>query len=193
MDGYQLRTEKKKELILKTTFDLLLAFGAHKMSIAEVAKKANVSPVSIYNYFGSKDGLVRSALLHMMEKKIGEYEGILEEPLSFQDKIRKIVFDRGEIANLLEQDLVRAMMDDAAIKDEIERFYETRTLPFFGKLVEAGKREGCIDPQLSPEAVLFYVHMFKEAMARPGFSAQANPAMLQDLNRLLYYGLVGKA
>ncbi len=57
MDGYRIRTEKKKELILKTAFDLILTFGVNKMSIAEVSKKANIFPVSVYNYFGSKIGL----------------------------------------------------------------------------------------------------------------------------------------
>ncbi|MEK5056905.1 hypothetical protein BK126_18750 [Paenibacillus sp. FSL H7-0326] len=59
-------------------------------------------------------------------------------------------------------------------------------------MIELGKQEGCIDPNLSMEAVLFYIQMFKEVLARPGFIAQSSTSMLQDMDRLFYYGLIGK-
>ncbi|PTM57767.1 TetR/AcrR family transcriptional regulator [Desmospora activa] len=193
MDGYQLRTEKKKEQILKTTFELICTFGANKTSIAEVAKKANVSPVSIYNYFGSKDQLIQKSLLRFVEKKIEEYEAILEQDIPFSQKMDQIMFDGGEAAKNIEQDLYRANIDDTVIQAYIEECYQTKTIPFFKKLVDQGKKEGVIDPHLSLESVLLFIQMFKEAFARPGFFAHATPAMLRDIEHLLYYGLIGKA
>lgn len=61
------------------------------------------------------------------------------------------------------------------------------------KLIEQGKQEGFIDPEISIEAALFYIQVFKEALARPGFITQASPTMLRDIDRLFYYGLIGKA
>jgi len=192
MNGYQIRTEKKKEGILKAAFDLILSFGINKMSIAEVAKKAKVSPVSIYNYFGSKEGLVRSAVFHYMEQKIEEYEEILEENLPFQEKIKKIVFDNIENVNYLEQDLLKTVMEHPMIREEIEEFYQTKTIPFFNKLIQEGKRTDSINADISSEAVLLYLQIFKEAITRPGFLTQASPTTLKDLNSLLYFGLLGK-
>lgn len=192
MDGYKLRTEKKKEQIVKITFELILTFGANKISIAEVAKKAKVSPVTIYNYFGSKDELIRSTILHVMEKKMEEYEGILREDISFHEKLGKIMFDSGETAKNLEGDWKQSFMDDAGIKEYIEEFYQNSTIPFFSRLIDEGKKEGYIDQHISLEAILLYIQMFKEVLARPGFFLHSSPSVLRDLNHLLYYGLVGK-
>lgn len=192
MDGYILRTEKKKEQILRTAFDLLCTYGAKKMSIAEVAKKANVSPVTIYNYFESKDQLIRSTLLFIMENRITAYEAVLSQNIPFHKKMKKIMLDQEETAENIQVNLLQSHLDDVVIKTYMEEFYQTKTLPFFTKLVEEGKKEGYIHSDISLESILFYIHMFKEAFAKPGFFTQTNPSMLRDLDHLLYYGLIGE-
>ncbi|MDO3676170.1 TetR/AcrR family transcriptional regulator [Paenibacillus ehimensis] len=193
MNGYRLRTEKKKEQILKTTFDLIFTYELDKLSIADIAKKANVSPVTIYNYFGSRDELIRMTFMHYMDKSLEKYEDILGRTIPFQQKMDLILCDRTEMANQLNVNLIRATAGDPAIREYLEQFYQNKSLPFFEKLINQGKKEGYIDPGLSMEAALLYIRLFKEALARPGFMQQANPSMLQDLNRLFYYGLIGRS
>ncbi|USK33162.1 TetR/AcrR family transcriptional regulator [Bacillus sp. F19] len=193
MDGYLLRTEKKKEQIVRTTFDLLCTYGAKKMSISEVAKKANVSPVTIYNYFESKDQLIRSTLFYIMENRIAEYETILSQDIPFHEKMKKIMIDQEETAENLKINLLQSHLDDVTMKAHMDEFYRKRTLPFFKKLVEEGKKEGSIHPDISLESIIFYIQMFKEALAKPGFFQHTNSSMLRDLDHLLYYGLVGKS
>jgi AcrR family transcriptional regulator len=192
MDGYVLRTEKKKEQILKTTFDLLCTYGAKKMSISEVAKKANVSPVTIYNYFESKDQLIRSTLFFIMEKKIALYETVLSQDIPFHEKMKRIMIDQEETAENIQVNLLQSHLEDVVIQAYLEEFYQKKTIPFFTKLVDEGKKEGNIHPNISLESILFYIQMFKEALAKPGFFAQSNSSMLRDLDHLLYYGLIGK-
>jgi AcrR family transcriptional regulator len=192
MDGYFLRTEKKKEQILMTTFDLLCTYGAKKMRIAEVAKKANVSPVTIYNYFESKDQLIRSTLFFIMEKKIGIYETVLSQDIPFHEKMKRIMVDQEETAENIQINSLQSHLDDVVIQPYREEFFRKKTVPFFTKLVDEGKKEGYIHPDISLESILFYIQMFKEALAKPGFFAQNNPSMLRDLDHLFYYGLIGK-
>ncbi|WP_169818244.1 hypothetical protein [Shimazuella kribbensis] len=47
-------------------------------------------------------------------------------------------------------------------------------------------------PDILLDSILFYIQMFKEAFAKPGFFAQTDPSMLRDLDHLLYCGIVGK-
>lgn len=192
MNGYQLRTEKKKEQIMRTTYDLICRFGIEKTSIAEISKQANVSPVSIYNYFGSKEELVRMTLIDLLNKTMSKYEELLQKAIPFQEKMELFLRDRGEMAERMSMELVQAS-SDPAIREHIEAFYKERTIPFFINLIEIGKQEGCIDSNLSMEAVLLYIQMFKEVLARPGFVAQSSPSMLQDIDRLFYHGLFGKS
>ncbi|KPV61401.1 hypothetical protein QJ48_00295 [Paenibacillus sp. A3] len=193
MNGYRLRTEKKKELILKTTFDLIFTYELDKLSIADIARKANVSPVTIYNYFGSRDELIRMTFIHYMDTTLEKYEDILGTEMPFQQKMDLILCDRSEIANQLNVNLIRATAGDPAIREYLEQFYQNKTLPFFEKLIAQGKQEGYIDPSISMEAIMLYIQLFKEALARPGFMQQASESMLQDLNRLFYFGFIGRS
>ncbi|MBD2864120.1 TetR/AcrR family transcriptional regulator [Paenibacillus oceani] len=191
MNGYQLRTVKKKEQIMRATFDLICKFGIEKTSIAEISKLAKVSPVSIYNYFGNKEELVRMTLIDLMNKTMSKYEELLERMIPFQEKMEFFLRERGEMAECLSMDLVQ-VSSEPVVREQIEAFYKERTIPFFIKLIELGKQEGCIDPNLSMEAVLLYIQMFKEVLAGPGFMEQSSPTILQDIDRLFYYGLIGK-
>lgn len=191
MNGYQLRTVKKKEQIMKATFDLIRKYGAEKTSIAEISKHARVSPVSIYNYFGSKEELIRMTFIDYMSNIMNEYEKLLDKPIPFQEKLELLLGARMNSMDQINSDLIQ-ISDEPSVQEHIEAFYKERTIPFFVKLIEQGKQEGFIDPEISIEAALFYIQVFKEALARPGFITQASPTMLRDIDRLFYYGLIGK-
>lgn len=66
------RNRKKRELILKTAFDLFMERGAG-MAMEELAAAASVSKQTIYNHFGSKEGLMAA----MTAARVAE----LTEPL----------------------------------------------------------------------------------------------------------------
>ena len=55
MDGFERRRQNKKNSILKASLKLFKQYGYNKVSVAEIAKEASVSQVSIYNYFKSKE------------------------------------------------------------------------------------------------------------------------------------------
>lgn len=192
MNGYQLRTVKKKEQIMKATFDLIRKYGAEKTSIVEISKHARVSPVSIYNYFGSKEELIRMTFIDYMSNIMNEYEKLLDKPIPFQEKLELLLGGRMNSMDQINSDFIQ-ISNEPSVQEYIEAFYKERTIPFFVKLIEQGKQEGCIDPEISIEAALFYIQVFKEALARPGFITQASPTMLRDIDRLFYYGLIGKA
>lgn len=191
MNGYQLRTVKKKEQIMKATFDLIRKYGAEKTSIAEISKRARVSPVSIYNYFGSKEELIRMTFIDYMSNIMNEYEKLLDKPIPFQEKLELLLGARMNSMDQINSDLIQ-ISNEPSVQEHIEAFYKERTVPFFVKLIEQGKQEGFIDPDISIEAALFYIQVFKEALARPGFITQASPTMLREIDRLFYYGLIGK-
>ncbi|WP_239551477.1 hypothetical protein [Paenibacillus elgii] len=128
-----------------------------------------------------------------MDTTLEKYEDILGAEIPFQQKMDLILCDRSEIANQLNVNLIRATAGDPAIRDYLEQFYQNKTLPFFEKLIDQGKKEGYIDPSISMEAAMVYIQLFKEALARPGFLQQASESMLQDLNRLFYFGFIGRS
>src|SRR5690625_1516025 len=95
MDGFEKRREQKKKDILKAALSLFQEYGVQKVSIAEIAKKAHVSQVTIYNYFESKDNLVYHVFKYYVDNIWEEQKEMLESDIPLNKKIEKIIFDKG--------------------------------------------------------------------------------------------------
>jgi AcrR family transcriptional regulator len=190
MNGFQRRREKKMKSILMAAYDLFSARGSKDVSIAEIARKAEVSQVSIYNYFQSKANLIRQAIFAFMDEKMKESEMVLESEVTFREKLEKLFFISDEADRPSSPEFFRsAMGGDPLIQNMIEEYYQSRTEPFIMRLVEQGKKEGCIDPDLSEEAIRLYIGAIQKVLV------QSNPSkrVRLDLDALFFYGLQGKA
>lgn len=75
--------EQKRELIISTALELFAKNGYHQASIEMIAKKAGISKGLMYNYFESKEALVRAILKKGVEEMMDifdpNHDGILEE------------------------------------------------------------------------------------------------------------------
>ncbi len=67
MDGFQKRTEAKKDKIIEQATYLFQEHGFSQTNIQDIAKYAGVSPVSIYNYFVNKEGVLSIVLTRHLE------------------------------------------------------------------------------------------------------------------------------
>ena len=87
MNQYQKTTEKKKQAIIQAALQLFKEKGFKETSIKSIAEVAEVSPVSIYNYFGSKDNLVALCVNDLFEEITQQAEDILKSNLAFNTKL----------------------------------------------------------------------------------------------------------
>jgi AcrR family transcriptional regulator len=192
MDGFQRRREQKKTHILEATLALIMEFGVQKVSIAEIAKEANVSQVTIYNYFESKHNLTHATFIYYVDKVWAEYEELLQKDIPFPEKIKQIIFTKKETAKQIHPDFYEQFMKEYSEGFQyIETLYNEKALPYFIELFNQGKQQGHVDPDLSNEAILFYIQMMKEYMQREDVYQKVLP-MTEDLTKLLFYGIVGK-
>src|SRR5690606_40823795 len=60
---------------------LFQEYGVQKVTIAEIAKKAHVSQVTIYNYFESKDNLVYHVFKYYVDNIWEEQKEMLESDI----------------------------------------------------------------------------------------------------------------
>jgi AcrR family transcriptional regulator len=189
MNGFQRRREMKMKSILQAAFELFSTRGIKPVSIAEIAQKAEVSQVSMYNFFKSKENLVRQATFAYMDETMKESERVLESQIPFRDKVEKLLFISDEADRQSGPDFFRsAMASDPLIQAMLKEYYELKTEPFILRLVEEGKLEGCINPDLSAEAIRLYIRAIQGVVAEAGLPKQVS----LDLNALFFYGLQGK-
>jgi len=65
---------QKKALIMETALELFATHGYYPTSISMIAKKAGISKGLLYNYFGSKEELVREIMVLGFERFIEAFD-----------------------------------------------------------------------------------------------------------------------
>ncbi|OIJ21474.1 TetR family transcriptional regulator [Anaerobacillus alkalidiazotrophicus] len=190
MDGFQRRRELKKRNILEAALALFMKHGIQKVSIVEIAKEATVSQVTIYNYFESKHKLIHEVFNFYINKAVVDFENIIEAKLPFPEKVKKIIFNKKEAASQIHEEFYQYMMKEYTEGNDIEKLYNEKAIPYFLRLFEEGKEQGYVDPNLSNEAILFYVHMLKEYIQKEEVYQKILP-LTEDITNIFFYGIVG--
>lgn len=54
------RSERSRQTILQAALALVIEKGLHKLSLREIARRADYSPAGLYEYFGSKDEIIEA-------------------------------------------------------------------------------------------------------------------------------------
>ncbi len=192
MDGFQRRREQKKRDILEAALALFMEFGIQKVAIAEIAKKANVSQVTIYNYFESKHNLIHEVFIYYVEKAYSEFEQIVNSNLPFPQKIEQIIFNKKEVAKNIHQELYQYLMKEYSTNGSyVDKIYAEKGFPKFNDLFSEGRKQGYIDPKISNEAILFYIQMLKDYMQREDVYQNILP-LSEDITNIFFYGIIGK-
>lgn len=192
MDGFQRRREQKENAILQAALTLFMDAGVQKVSIAEIAAKANVSQVTIYKYFESKENLTQLVLKFYVDQIWEEQKKQLNSDLPFLDKIKQITFSKSDYANQFNSQFFQYFMNDYSTgKSYVEEIYTREAIPRMIALFDEGKEQGFINQNMSNEAILVYMQMFKDYLQQKDVSLTVLP-MTEDLITLFFYGIVGK-
>ncbi|RCW62737.1 TetR/AcrR family transcriptional regulator [Saliterribacillus persicus] len=191
MDGFKKRTEMKKQTILQAALTLFLKHGLQKVSIAMIANEANVSQVTIYNYYESKDNLIHKVIHFYIDKTYQDYEALLESDLDFPDKINQIIFNKTEVSQEIHEELYSYLMKDLNDSNYLDRIYQEKGLPYFKKLIDEGKNAGYIDPALSEHAIMYFIQILKDSMQKEAVYESILP-LTEDIMNIFFYGIMGK-
>jgi AcrR family transcriptional regulator len=140
--------EKRKELIRSKALKLFAKEGYHTTTISMISKEANISKGLIYNYYESKEVLLKDVILsgmkRIMESVDPNKDGIMteEEMLNMIEINKKsLVEDRRFWTlyfSILPQPRVLAI-----VKDEVTAMYDNLIRMF----TEYFKKEGYEDPE----------------------------------------------
>jgi TetR/AcrR family transcriptional regulator, cholesterol catabolism regulator len=196
MNGFERRKEQKKEAIRQAALELFKLYGSEKVSISDIARKAKVSHVTIYNHFGSKEELIREVTKSLLLGLLEKYRAIIEGDKSFPEKLEIIFLDKTEIASQFQGELLQtAASSDPLVLEFIESLWQKEFNQLTLKFIEEGKKSGYINGQLSQEAILAYLEILRKGMrAIPDLlTSRANkPEFARDLVSLIHFGLMGK-
>jgi len=165
--------EAKKALILDTALELFANEGFFKTSISEIAKKAGISKGLIYNYFESKEALIRTIAFNGIDNLLGNFDPnsdsiLTKEELKYfieqnfvilQKNVRfwKLYFGiivQPQVLKLAEKKLMRLFIP---LYKMLENYFKSQgeknpaaEARFFGAMIEGVYMNYVIDPKNFP-------------------------------------------
>ncbi|WP_313341401.1 TetR/AcrR family transcriptional regulator [Sedimentibacter sp.] len=192
MNGYEKRTKLKKEAIINSARELFIKRGVTDVSISEIAAKANVSQVSIYNYFGDKISLAKEVLISYIDTLVNEYNAILEDNISFEEKLEIIITKKYDaLTNLGKTSFSSSAWKDKALKDIYTEAANLKIKSIFTKFIQNGKEKGYINKDMPDDAILSFMTASSYIIQQPNYISTSDDYKL-GIIKLFLYGLVGK-
>ena len=193
MDGFERRKQQKKANIYRAALELFSKHGVKTVKINDIASKAQVSPVTIYNYYGSKTVLLRQVIFKYMEEQYDFYDQLLQKDIPFPEKIESIIFKKQETAKSLHPEFLRSVMSkDPEIRAFIEDFFQKKAIPMIMEIIQEGLDQGYIMPGISTRTIMYYINMFWETINKLDILTEENRCIHMELSTLFFYGLMGK-
>ncbi|MET3696432.1 TetR family transcriptional regulator [Bacillus oleivorans] len=197
MNGFEKRRLQKMEQILHAALSLFTKNGFQKVSIKDVAEKANVSQVSIYNYFGNKDELLFEVVKFYLEEQLNAFQKIMDhKELSFKEKIGLIIGMKLQETISIHDDFLKAIFSSPSPKLQklISDFATKDSLPSVYAFLQEGKDSGEISASYSPETILLITQIFNEGIRHfPEMYTGINKKeRIQEITEFFFYGFFGK-
>jgi len=193
MNGYERRTELKKDKIRTAALELFCMYGTDKTSINEIAQRAGVAPASIYNYFGSKEGLMKDTIIDLLERGWEARKKLWETDLPFPELMKHAISMNYNFIDQINLETLRTLLDaDPEIRKLADDFHKNRYPYIVGRFIEKGRKEGYIRKELSVEAATVYLKMYQDVLQQPEILKNRNKDLLKELCDLMLYGLAGQ-
>ncbi|AIK39376.1 TetR family transcriptional regulator [Bacillus pseudomycoides] len=192
MNGFEKVKEKKKRAIKDAALSLFSERGFNEVKIEDIAKKAKVSQVTIYNHFGSKDALFRELIHEFATTEFQFYQEIAAENMTFQEMFHKMMRRKMESGSLFHPDmLLQVIQKDPELREFIYRYQNETVLPWFLEILENAQRQNEINPNLSKEMILLYIQMFSKFGEDYGVQLLEDDREkhIKDIITMFFYGL----
>ncbi|HDR7518217.1 TetR/AcrR family transcriptional regulator [Bacillus mobilis] len=191
MNKYEIRTQKKKTAIINASLELFSNRGFIAVSIKDIAALANVSQVSIYNYFGNKEALVTECVSIVMKDTLQMAQDLLSIEMNFKEKLLKALsLCSNQINHSLYEYFSQSALEDPSLQNLLLENINTIKKAIYRDYIELGKKENVIDHSISTSTILELI----EAINTIGINIQSADieTKQKELHKLFLYGIIGK-
>lgn len=146
--------EEKKALIMRVALELFAADGYHGTTISSIARKAGISQGLLYNYFESKEDLIRTIIFSGLDI----ISGLLDPDNDGMITQQEMEHFLGRFFDLLKDDLFYwRLYFSLFVQSPVARLAEDRLTEFMDSYIDLltsyFESRGCEDPRT--EALLF--------------------------------------
>ena len=192
MNQYQKTTEKKQQAIIQAALRLFKDKGFKQTSIKSIAEAAEVSPVSIYNYFGSKDNLVALCVNDLFEEITQQAEDILKSNLAFNTKLDQALdLCQEKMSQQISDYFQDKTVRDPAFSSLLTKAITAKKRDIYRTYINLGKEEGLIARDLSTEIILNVMDALNSVGNQLAYNDNLETDVKQ-IHQIFLYGILGK-
>ena len=192
MNQYQKTTEKKKQAIIQAALQLFKEKGFKDTSIKSIAEAAEVSPVSIYNYFGSKDNLVTLCVNDLFEEITQQAEDILNSNLDFKTKLdQAFALCQEKMSQQISDYFQDKLVEDSVFSTLLTKAITAKKRDIYRAYIKVGKEEGLIAEDLSTELILNVMDALN-GMGNQLDHSDNLETEVDQIHQIFLYGIFGK-
>lgn len=192
MNQYQKTTEKKQQAIIQAALRLFKDKGFKETSIKSIAEAAEVSPVSIYNYFGSKDNLVALCVNDLFEEITQQAEDILNSNLDFKTKLdHAFALCQEQMSQQISDYFQDKMVEDSVFSTLLTKAITAKKRDIYRAYIHLGKAEGLIAEDLSTELILNVMDALNSVGNQLAHSDNLETDV-EQIHQIFLYGILEK-
>ncbi|GLX68769.1 TetR/AcrR family transcriptional regulator [Paenibacillus glycanilyticus] len=195
MNGFEKRAEQLKAKIRAAVLTMLQTCEPKHIRIADIAAEAGVSQVTIYNYFGSKEDLIRDVFKQYVTEQVTEFERFIGSGPTFQQFVQfAVLTDKDAFRKFTPEFIQQMMSNDLAFAAYIDEVTQQTALPLMTRFIDDCKKQGQISDKVSTDMIVNYInllmaqsHRLLEQAKQSGKGEQ----FFEELLHLFFYGVCG--
>ena len=187
----------RRQRIIETTVELFRqTHDVRKVSIEDIAVAARVSPTTIYNQFGNREGLVGAAAKSLIVEIGTMARQVMKSALPFDQKLTGLISGKIALTSAASDEIIAKLASqDKLIAPFIEEMYRSAAKPLWRDLLNEGKHQGFIDPAFDEEIFLEYLDIIRIGLSSKKdllIDWKENLSKLEQLTRVVFYGFLIK-
>ncbi len=188
MDGHQKRRKAIEKRIIDTAIELFRVSGFQKISMEEIAEKAQVSKVTLYKYFTNKPTLIRMGIMRTFQTMADQIQEHLSSDVSFHEKLNLLMSSKMDLVQNFSGEMMKELFElDPEFTNELMAVRRKAIMETSLPLLEEGRGKGHISPLISNEAFLVFFDVVGVGMVNsPAFEAfsEKNPSAFEEIQKI---------
>jgi AcrR family transcriptional regulator len=155
---------RREAAIINAAIELIERNGYRNTSIEEIAEKAEVGPATVYNYYGSKSGLLLAIFHAITERFLANGSAVIDElPSDPVEAVYKLVENSiGDVGgsyskHLISEMMVAVMVEQRSVRNEVIGL-DYSIIGKLSELLSLLQEKGTIRPEILPEDGAFVIY-----------------------------------
>ncbi len=194
MNGHDRRRQRIIDRIKKSALELFKTCGVNKVSMDEIAARADVSKVTIYKYFHSKEELQREVINLYVDEILAATEKALDSDLNVIEKLKIIMLAEANSPRLADsQALFELLEKDGQTEGGRQGSLKNRIRDIMYRIYQEGQEEGYIEESLSFELLNLYSEIYQAGFKAKSMDLEAvlaDPEAFEQLLHLFFFGII---